>query len=76
MAAVGLATTGFSLNAARAGGKEPTVFTWSGYDEAPFTQSYVDRYGNKLEYSFFADEDEAFTKLLSGFFPELMMPGT
>ena len=77
LAAVGLTTTTFSLAATRAhAGDQPTVFTWSGYEEEPFTARYAEKYGSQPDFTFFADEEEAFAKLRSGFPADLLMPCT
>lgn len=52
----------------------PVFFTWGGYDSPEFTQHYRDKYGGDPVYSFFADEEEAFTKMRAGFTPDLTFP--
>jgi spermidine/putrescine-binding protein len=52
------------------------VFTWSGYEEEPFVQSYVNLHGTAPDFSFFADEEEAYAKLRSGFPADVLMPCT
>lgn len=54
----------------------PLVFTWSGYDEVHFHQQYIDEYGCSSNFSFWADEEEAFSKLRAGFAPDVMAPCT
>ena len=58
------------------GDGHPVVFTWSGYDEINFHQQYVDEYGCSSNFSFWADEEEAFSKLRAGFAPDVMAPCT
>jgi len=76
LGAVGLTTVTLGAGAGHAQEGEPTVFTWSGYEEEPFTQAFVDKYGSAPQFTFFADEEEAFAKLRSGFPTDLMMPCT
>ena len=81
LASVGLVSTGFSLNGARNAARaqsddHPMVFTWSGYEEEAFIASYVNLHGSPPEFSFFADEEEAYAKLRSGFPADVLMPCT
>ncbi|MEM7121752.1 MAG: extracellular solute-binding protein [Pseudomonadota bacterium] len=77
LAAVGLTTTAFPMHAAMAqSGDHPTVFTWSGYEEEAFVASYVNLHGTAPDFSFFADEEEAYAKLRSGFPADVIMPCT
>ncbi len=52
----------------------PTVFTWSGYEDDGFMGSYVEAYGEKPNFSFWGDEEEAFAKMRAGFEPDLAAP--
>lgn len=52
----------------------PLVFTWAGYEEDGFIQTYVDQYGEAPNYTFFGDEEEAFAKIRAGFKPDISMP--
>ena len=54
--------------------EQPTMFTWSGYDDANFMQAYVAKYGETPRFSLFGDEEEAFQKMRAGFQPDLMYP--
>ncbi len=54
----------------------PLTFTWSGYDEVHFHQQYIDKYGCASNFSFWADEEEAFAKMRAGFSPDVMAPCT
>ncbi len=54
----------------------PLTFTWSGYDEVSFHQQYIDKYGCASNFSFWADEEEAFAKMRAGFSPDVMAPCT
>ncbi len=52
----------------------PLVFTWSGYEEDGFIQTYIDKHGEPPNYTFFGDEEEAFAKMRAGFKPDVVMP--
>ena len=54
-------------HAAIAGDPELTVFDWSSFDNPELVPSYVSKYGDAPTYSIFADDDEAFQKISSGF---------
>jgi spermidine/putrescine transport system substrate-binding protein len=54
----------------------PLTFTWSGYDEVHFHQQYIDKYGCASNFSFWADEEEAFAKMRAGFSPDVTAPCT
>jgi spermidine/putrescine transport system substrate-binding protein len=53
---------------------QPLFFTWAGYDSPEFMTHYVAKYGVEPQYSFFGDEDEAFSKMRSGFRPHVTYP--
>lgn len=59
---------------ARAQDAELTVFDWSGYEDPALNPAYVKKYGQSPTFSFFADEDEAFEKLRSGYKADLAHP--
>ena len=59
--------------AARAG-SELTYFTWSGYDLPEFHPAYIEKYGSSPEMPVFGEDEEALTKVLSGFTPDLAHP--
>ncbi|MWD27827.1 extracellular solute-binding protein [Aquicoccus sp. SCR17] len=61
---------------ALAAGDELTVFDWSGYEDPGFFGSYVEKHGSAPSYTFFGSQDEAFTKLQSGFEADLAHPCT
>lgn len=44
-----------------------TVFDWAGFEEPGLIQPYIATYGKGPAYSFYADDDEAFQKLSSGY---------
>lgn len=60
--------------AAYADGSDLTVFDWSGYEDQGFFEAYMQEYGEAPTYTFFASQDEAFTKLQSGFEADLAHP--
>ena len=86
-----LGAVGFSVVAVPLGGRgaradeipanpcgegHPLTFTWAGYDEINFHQQYIDEYGCSSNFSFWADEEEAFSKMRAGFAPDIMAPCT
>ena len=60
--------------AGAAAADHPTVFTWSGYEDDGFMGSYVEAYGEKPNFSFWGDEEEAFAKMRAGFDPDVTSP--
>ncbi len=52
----------------------PVFFTWGGYDEPEFMVHYTEKYGREPNYNFFADEDEAFSKMRAGYEPHVTFP--
>lgn len=65
-AAFGLAVTLFA-GSAIAEADDLVVFDWAGYEDPAFYQAYIDKHGGTPTFAFFADEEEAFQKLRSGF---------
>ncbi len=63
-----------SAGAALAGGADLTVFDWSGYEDQGFFGAYMENYGEAPTYTFFGSQEEAFTKLQSGFTADLAHP--
>ena len=61
-------------SAALAGDPELTVFDWSSFDNPDLVKSYVAKNGDAPTYSIFADDDEAFQKISSGFKVDLAHP--
>ena len=51
-----------------------TVFDWSGYEDPGFFGDYVETHGGSPSYTFFGSQEEAFTKLMSGFEADLAHP--
>lgn len=51
-----------------------TIFDWSGYEDPGFFGDYVKAYDGSPSYVFFGSQEEAFTKLQSGFTADLAHP--
>ena len=51
-----------------------TVFDWSGYEDPAFHQVFIDKHGASPNFTFFADEEEAFQKLRAGFKADVAHP--
>ena len=60
-------------SAAKAGDADLTVFDWSGFENEALIKPYVAKYGMPT-YALFADDDEAFQKLTSGFKADVAHP--
>ncbi|MBX3568604.1 MAG: extracellular solute-binding protein [Rhizobiaceae bacterium] len=60
--------------AAIAQDKDLVVFDWSGYEEPPFHQGYIDKHGDAPSFAFFGDEEEALQKMRSGFRVDIAHP--
>jgi spermidine/putrescine transport system substrate-binding protein len=52
----------------------PTLFQWDDYVKPPVLADYVRAYGEMPRTVSFADEDEAFAKMKTGFKPDVMGP--
>ena len=57
-----------------ADGGDLAVFDWSGYEDPGFFAAYMEDYGDAPSYTFFGSQEEAFTKLQSGFTADLAHP--
>lgn len=69
------AASALSLSsAARAADPELTVFDWAGWEIDGALAPYVAKHGQKPTYSFYADDDEAFQKVSSGFRADVVHP--
>jgi spermidine/putrescine transport system substrate-binding protein len=66
--ALALATT------AQAADPELTVFDWAGWEIDGALTPYVEKNGDKPTYVFFADDDEAFQKVSTGFKADVVHP--
>ena len=60
--------------AAHAADPDFTVLDWAGWEIDGMLQPYVDKHGQKPSYVFFADDDEAFQKVSSGFNADVVHP--
>ncbi len=76
LAALGVAYTAVPVltKPARAAG-EVHYHTWSGYDAEDLLRPYIDKYGGMPEVSHIATEEESFTKMKTGWAPDLIHPG-
>ncbi|MCP4327443.1 MAG: extracellular solute-binding protein [Alphaproteobacteria bacterium] len=61
---------------ASADGSDLTVFDWSGYEDQGFFGDYIEKHGSAPSYTFFGSQEEAYTKLRSGFAADLAHPCT
>ncbi|KUJ85707.1 spermidine/putrescine ABC transporter substrate-binding protein [Ruegeria marisrubri] len=68
-----LAITGLATSAL-ADAADLQVFDWSGYEDPGFFGAYVEKYGGPPSYTYFGSQEEAFTKLQSGFEADLAHP--
>ena len=60
--------------AAHAADPDLTILDWAGWEIDGMLQPYVDKHGAKPSYVFFADDDEAFQKMSSGFQADVVHP--
>jgi spermidine/putrescine transport system substrate-binding protein len=67
-------TLALPVGMAAADGADLTVFDWSGYEDQGFFGDYVTKHSAAPTYTFFGSQDEAFTKLRSGFDADLAHP--
>src|SRR5258705_10888568 len=76
MSAAGLAlvTMPITKKLAQADDAQTTYCTWSGYDTPDFFPGYVKKYGANPNLPIFADEQEAFQKLMAGFSADVVHP--
>jgi spermidine/putrescine transport system substrate-binding protein len=68
------ATLALAPLSVRAADSDLTVFDWAGFGLADLIKPYVDKYGDMPTYSFFADDDEAFQKVSTGFKTDVAHP--
>lgn len=59
---------------ASAADPELTVFDWAGFENQALIEGYVAKHGQMPTYAFFADDDEAFQKMSSGFKADVAHP--
>ncbi|MEB8386436.1 extracellular solute-binding protein [Rhodobacteraceae bacterium KMM 6894] len=67
-------TTALTATAAMADGADLTIFDWSGYEDPGFFGAYLEKHGTAPTYTFFGSQEEAFTKLQSGYTADLAHP--
>ncbi len=65
---------GFGASLGQAADKDLTVFDWSSFELPDLLASYVAKNGDMPTFSIFADDDEAFQKLSSGFKADVAHP--
>lgn len=76
LAAAGVGMAVLPVRARAQSGGEATLFTWSGYEVPGLHGEYNEKHGAYPEFTFFADEDEAFQKMRAGFTPDVAHPCT
>ena len=59
---------------AHAASDKLVIFDWAGYEDPGFFGEYMEKHGKAPDYSFFADEEEAFQKIRTGFRADLAHP--
>ncbi len=75
LAAAGLAVVAMPMVPQSAQADDEAVyFTWSGYDIPELFPSYIEQYGQPPETPLFADNEETFVKMKSGFQVDLAHP--
>ncbi len=75
LATVAIISTAWNAPA-NAEGSDLTVFDWSGYEDKGFFADYMAKHKTAPSYTFFGSQEEAFTKLRSGFTADLAHPCT
>ncbi len=53
---------------------ELLVFDWAGFEDQSLIEGYVAKHGEMPTYAFYGDDDEAFTKMSSGFKADVAHP--
>jgi spermidine/putrescine transport system substrate-binding protein len=75
LASVGLVAAALPLTSRTArANDQATYFTWAGYDIPEIIPGYVEKTGGNPNWPVFADEEEALTKLRSGFQVDVSHP--
>lgn len=75
MAAAGLVPALSAASRRALAADQPTVFTWDGYNMPELYPGYEAAHGALPNFVLFADLDEAFSKLQSGFTADVSTPG-
>jgi spermidine/putrescine transport system substrate-binding protein len=73
-ALIGAASALALATASQAGDPELLVFDWAGWEQPGLSAAYAEKHGDGPSYSFFADDDEAFQKISSGFKADVVHP--
>ena len=68
------ATLALTVPAVHAADPDLIVFDWAGFEVQALIEDYVAKHGSMPTYSFFADDDEAFQKVSSGFKADVAHP--
>jgi spermidine/putrescine transport system substrate-binding protein len=71
---IGAASALALATASQAGDPELLVFDWAGWEQPGLSASFAEKHGDGPSYSFFADDDEAFQKISSGFKADVVHP--
>ena len=75
LGSLGLAMTAIPVAAPSARAATTVSYmTWAGYEVPELHQSFIAKYGQSPETTFFAEEEEGLTKLRSGFTPDVAHP--
>ena len=76
LGALGIGYAVMPLGASSAGAAGEVMYhTWSGYDNEALFKAYIAKWGGMPEISHIATEEESFTKMKTGWSPDLMHPG-
>ena len=71
---IGAASALAFATVAHAADPDLLVFDWAGWEIPGLSASYTEKYGQAPSYAFFADDDEAFQKISSGFKADVVHP--
>lgn len=71
---IGAASALAFATVAHAADPDLLVFDWAGWEIPGLSASYTEKYGQSPSYAFFADDDEAFQKISSGFKADVVHP--
>jgi spermidine/putrescine-binding protein len=67
-------SAGAMFSPASAEDGELLVFDWAGYEDPAFHPAYTEKHGDSPTFTFFADEEEAFQKIRTGFKADVAHP--
>ncbi len=76
MGMLGIAGAGSAMmpSMTAAAEEQAMVFGWAGYDDENLWPTYVEKYGSLPRFTFWGDEEEGVTKLVTGFEPDIIFP--